>query len=83
MPPPASLTVPQVGPKVFIYPRSGQNTDQQARDRYDCYRFAVAQTGFDPMRFSNGAAQTQRTEQQSDYERAQAACLEGRGYSVR
>jgi hypothetical protein len=24
-----------------------------------------------------------RSEQQSDYDRAQAACLEGRGYSVR
>lgn len=67
------------GPKVFVYPRTGQSSDQQARDRYECYRFAVAQTGFDPMR-SNSAV---RSEQQSDYDRAQAACLEGRGYSVR
>ena len=69
---------PQI-PKVFLYPKNGQSADQQARDRYECYRFAVAQTGFDPMH-PGGAG---RSEQQSDYERAQAACFEGRGYSVR
>ena len=67
-------------PKVFIYPKTGQGGDQQARDRYECYRFAVSQTGFDPMRPGSSAP---RAEQQSDFERAQAACLEGRGYSVR
>jgi len=65
-----------MGTKVFVYPRNGQTADQQARDRYECYRFAVAQSGVDPMH-STGVAQ------QSDYDRAQAACLEGRGYTVR
>jgi hypothetical protein len=69
----------QMGTKVFVYPRSGQTADQQARDRYECYRFAVAQTGFDPMH-STGAS---HAEPLSDYDRAQAACLEGRGYTVR
>jgi Family of unknown function (DUF6515) len=69
---------PQI-PKVFLYPKNGQSADQQARDRYECYRFAVGQTGFDPMH-PGGAG---RVEQQSDYERAQAACFEGRGYSVK
>ena len=77
---PPALSAPQSGPKVFIYPKTGQNSDQQAHDRYECYRFAVAQTGFDPMHVGSGAP---RADQQSDYERAQAACLEGRGYSVR
>jgi hypothetical protein len=57
--------------------------DQQARDRYECYRFAVAQTGFDPLRTAGTLAGAQYAERQSAYERAQAACFEGRGYSVR
>jgi hypothetical protein len=69
-------------PKVFLYPRNGQSADQQARDRYDCYRFAVAQSGFDPLRTS-GSAPTPASEQQSDFDRAQGACFEGRGYSNR
>jgi hypothetical protein len=71
-----------MGTKVFVYPRNGQTADQQARDRYECYRFAVAQTGFDPMH-SAGAPQASHAEPLSDYDRAQAACLEGRGYTVR
>jgi hypothetical protein len=68
--------------KVFLYPRNGQSADQQARDRYDCYRFAVSQSGFDPMRTS-AIAPGGAGEQQSDFERAQSACFEGRGYSSR
>jgi hypothetical protein len=64
------------GSQVVLYPRNGQSTDQQAKDRYECYRFAVAQTGIDPMR-PGGA------EKSSDYERAQSACFDGRGYAVR
>jgi hypothetical protein len=71
-----------MGTKVFVYPRNGQTADQQARDRYECYRFAVAQTGFDPMH-SPGTPQASHAEPLPDYDRAQAACLEGRGYTVR
>jgi hypothetical protein len=73
----------QTGTKVFVYPRNGQSADQQAHDRYECYRFAVTQSGFDPMRSSGAAPQASRAEPQSDYDRAQAACLEGRGYTIR
>jgi hypothetical protein len=73
----------QKGPKVFLYPKNGQTADQQARDRYDCYRFAVAQSGFDPMRSSGGTSSAPAGEMQSDYERAQSACFEARGYSSR
>jgi hypothetical protein len=69
-------------PKVFLYPKGGQSADQQAHDRYDCYRFAVAQSGFDPMR-TGAAVPTPTSEQQSDFDRAQGACFEGRGYSNR
>ena len=72
----------QKGPKVFLYPKNGQSSDQQAHDRYDCYRFAVAQSGFDPMR-TGGASPAPAGEMQSDYERAQSACFEARGYSSR
>jgi hypothetical protein len=80
---PAGSTSPgtQKGPKVFLYPKNGQSSDQQAHDRYDCYRFAVAQSGFDPMRA--GGAPAPASEMQSDYERAQSACFEARGYTSR
>ena len=87
---PASAVVATAGaaagtqkmPKVFLYPKNGQSAEQQARDRYDCYRFAVAQSGFDPMR-TTAAASTPTAEQQSDFDRAQGACFEGHGYSNR
>jgi len=81
--PAASLAAgTQKVPKVFLYPRNGKSADQQARDRYDCYRFAVAQSGFDPLRTS-GSVPAPASEQQSDFDRAQGACFEGRGYSNR
>jgi hypothetical protein len=80
---PGSSSGPPKGPKVFLYPKNGQTPDQQARDRYDCYRFAVAQSGFDPMRSAGGTPPAPGGEPQSDYERAQSACFEARGYSSR
>jgi hypothetical protein len=77
--PPSAVTAFR-GTKVTAYPRNGQSTEQQARDHYDCYRFGVEQSGFDPMHASVGV---QSAEQQSAYDRAQSACFEGRGYSVR
>jgi hypothetical protein len=85
-PPPSPQMGPstlQTGTKVFVYPRNGQSADQQAHDRYECYRFAVTQSGFDPMHSTGPAPQSSRAESQSDYDRAQAACLEGRGYTIR
>jgi hypothetical protein len=61
-------------------PRNGQSLDQQARDQYDCYRFGVTQTGFDPM---NGSASAAGKASQADFDRARAACFEGRGYNIR
>jgi len=71
------------GAQGLLYPKNGQTADQQARDRYDCYRFAVSQSGFDPMRSTGGASPAPAGEMQSDYERAQSACFEARGYSSR
>jgi hypothetical protein len=36
--------------RVFFYPTQGQSPEQQDRDRYECYNWAVKQTGFDPSR---------------------------------
>jgi len=33
---------------VYFYPRTGQTPEQQDRDRYECFNWAVNQTGFDP-----------------------------------
>jgi outer membrane lipoprotein SlyB len=34
--------------QVYFYPKAGQSNEQQSRDHYDCYNWAVTQTGFDP-----------------------------------
>jgi len=73
---------PPRGIRAALYPKNGQSADQLAHDRYDCYRFAVAQTGFDPVR-SGSAASPTASQQQYDYDRAQSACFEARGYTVR
>lgn len=53
---------------------------QLAQDRVDCRRWASEQTSYDPTA-PNGRPLT--GENQNDYLRAEAACLEGRGYTVR
>ena len=68
---------------VFIYPKSGQNEDQQAKDRYECHRWAASQSGFDPTQTGGGVPAGQSNSKRGDYNRAITACLEGRGYSVK
>ena len=81
-------TMQQTGTELFAYPKNGQSAEQQAQDKQECRTWADAQTGYDatqtPTTSSaatmNGAASpTHRQE----FLRAQAACLEGRGYSVK
>ena len=49
---PATRTesVPVAPPQtqVYFYPAHAQSPEQQDRDRYECYRWAKKQTGFDP-----------------------------------
>jgi hypothetical protein len=66
--------------KTFIYPKANQSEDQQAKDRYECHRWAVDQTGFDPSLGSPPAGQAAKVD---DYHRAMSACLEARDYTVR
>jgi hypothetical protein len=34
--------------QVYFYPLKGQTIEQQSRDHYECYGWAIKQTGFDP-----------------------------------
>lgn len=38
--------------QVYFYPKQGQTTEQQSRDHYECYNWAMQQTGFDPSQSS-------------------------------
>jgi len=69
--------------ELFIYPRAGQNEEQQANDRYECHRWAVSQTGFDPTLPAGGVALGVHADRFSGYQRAMKACLDGRDYSVK
>ncbi len=35
-------------PQIYFYAKEGQSTEQQSRDHYECYNWAVEQTNFDP-----------------------------------
>jgi len=72
---PASTVAQAGGNQLFIYPRQGQNLDQQNRDRRECNSWAVSQSGRDP---ANSGGQMD-----PDYQRALGACLDGRGYTVK
>ena len=69
-----------MGTDLIAYPKNGQSDAQQSKDKYECHHWAVGQTGFDP---TQGATTSATPGKRTDYMRAQAACLEGRGYSVK
>lgn len=62
---------------LYVYPAQDQSEQQQADDRYECHRWAVAETDYDPIDDEYDADLRQ------DYLRALTACLVGRGYTVR
>jgi hypothetical protein len=86
-PPPASNNVgpSNAGPRgnwggasdIFVYPRNGQSEKQTADDKFECHKWSVAQTGFDPTRSVNLQGTVM------DYRRAIDACLDARGYTVK
>lgn len=83
-PPPEEEVVPQdkIPDQLFIYPKEGQDKEQQATDRYECHRWAVEQTSFDPTRPGGAVPADEHTGKRLDYQRAIKACLEARNYSV-
>jgi hypothetical protein len=85
--PPAGLTnggapapgAPSSGSsELFAYPKNGQNDEQQARDRQECRDWAASQTSG-----ASGAVAAATPQSADSNLRAQTACLEARGYSVK
>ncbi len=73
-PNPGPASAPGPGPggvpgQIFMYPKNGQSPAQQATDKAECQKWASEQAG-------------QVAQNGSDYQRAMAACVEGRGYSA-
>ena len=80
---PSSDWSPSANPTgIAISPRKGQSEDRQAIDRYECYRYALTETGFDPLAMDRGVPPAEVARSDAEYSRAQAACLEGRGYDL-
>ncbi len=77
------LALPIETGQQFVYPKNGQDEQQQAKDKYECHRWAVTQTAYDPTQPSDNPPPQDVTRKRDDYDRATKACLEGRGYSVR
>jgi len=69
--------------KLFIYPRKGQSREQQDLDRYECHKWAVEQTNYDPTKTPPDLASDQIMQLRADYQRAMTACLDGRGYTAK
>jgi len=69
--------------ELFIYPKNGQSSAQQEKDRYECHRWAADRSGFDPTVGGGGVEPGAAVEKRNEYFRSQAACLEGRGYTVK
>ncbi|MFL9677452.1 DUF6515 family protein [Pseudomonas marginalis] len=81
--PPTQVPAPQPAPQgngydVVAYPANGQSPAQVQQDGYDCYRWAVQQSGFDPqaVTYAPDPAVVQT------YRQAQGNCLSSRGYQV-
>ena len=67
---------------LYAYPKGGQSMEQQTRDRDECHKWAVGQTGYDPSQPSPSDTQDLMAKRQG-YLRAEGACLEARNYSVK
>ena len=66
--------------QLFAEPTKGQPADQQARDRAECHPWSLSESGYDPTA-ADAAAQPR--DKRNAYFRAQAACLDARGYAVK
>ncbi len=84
-PPEGDVPLPASPERLYIYPRNGQSAERQASDEYECHKWAARQSGFDPMAVADGTAPAGAADatRRNAYQRAQTACLEGRGYTVR
>jgi len=77
-----------LSPDLIAYPKNGQTDAQQATDKSQCRSWAVTQSGYDAAQVGSTSTATDASAAASaagreQYMRAQAACFEGRGYSVK
>ncbi len=79
LPPMNSNAAPASAAQSYAYPGKGQSPQQQANDQYECNKWAVHASGYDPDLRTHRNPETGP----AAYERALDACLEGRGYAVR
>jgi hypothetical protein len=77
----ANTEPPAAASELYSYPKNGQTPEQQEQDRYECHRWAVDQSGFDPTQSVGGAPPD--PSKRPAYQHAMTACLEGRGYTVK
>jgi hypothetical protein len=51
LPDTSKMTYNQIsqGLKLFVYPSKGQSKQQQKEDEFECYKWAVEQSGIDPL----------------------------------
>ena len=77
------VTVQGADLNLFAYPTNGQTAAQQAADRAECQKWATSQTGIDSPPVGSATTISVPASKRQDYLRAQAACLQGRGYSVK
>ncbi len=68
-PPPPMVPTPKAPPEPIIYPRNGQSSTQTEADRQECNRWATTV----PSAVADAEV----------FQRAVAACMDGRGYTVR
>ena len=73
----ADAQVQAMSPDPIVYPAQGQSQEQIDLDRFECHRFAMGESGFDPTRGEQDARADRAI-----YDRAIKACLTGRGYTV-
>jgi len=64
---------------VYVFPTTGQSSEQQSKDEATCYQWAVQNTGTDPFQLQ----QQQATEKQQAAEASQQAAQVGEGSGVR
>jgi hypothetical protein len=67
---------------LYAYPKGGQSTEQQTKDRDECHKWAVGQTGYDPAQPTPTDTKDLMAKREG-YLRAEGACLEARNYSVK
>jgi len=55
---PSKMTYNQISQslKLFVYPSKGQSKDKQKADEYECYKWAMEQSGVDPINMTKTQA---------------------------